>query len=53
MSEMDRLWPLLDLAIDGFPVPSPFYRSFYRARMAVWRTLLNPSSRLLGENKND
>jgi IS5 family transposase len=46
-SEMDRVRRLLGLPIDGFPAPSTLYRSFDRAPMFVWRTLLSRSSELL------
>jgi IS5 family transposase len=46
-SEMDRIRLLLQLPIFGFPKPSTLYRSFDRAPMHVWRTLLNRSSKLL------
>lgn len=47
VSEMDRIRGLLNLPIDGFPDPSTLCRSFDRAPMWVWRTLLNRSAALL------
>ena len=46
-SEMDRIRNLLNHPIDGFPSLSALCRSFQRAPMSVWRTLLTRSARLL------
>ena len=46
-SEMDRVRALLNLGRWDFPSPSALYRSFDRAPMAVWRSLLSRSSKLL------
>jgi len=46
-SEMDRVRGLLQLPLHGFPDASTVYRSFNRAPMHVWRTLLRRSAALL------
>jgi hypothetical protein len=45
--EMDRVRTLLNLPLFGFPKASTLYRSFNRASMNLWRTLLNRSTKLL------